>query len=743
MDQPAAPRVDALRLLRRVAVNRWRTLLLGLLAVAVPTLGWVFLFAPHMYEATATLFLVPSKEEPPFMREFIASDANALYLVMLRSRSLAQAVVDSLPRESREELIQQQLLGDYTLLVMNRVRRFLGKDVIVYSPQEMLVRELREARMSFAIPKDGTVHITAVAFHPRVSTDLANSYVEVLLARTAATAREQARMTRELIGNLVAQALGSQLEAENTLRKFHEERGGGLDLPEHAKLELKKLAELEGALSDLQANKEIAQARLAFLRGEPQRTGKLPPGSADIVVQPLRERLAGLEAKLAALGEKYTDDHPRVRATQTEIQEVQERLRMALETRQAGKLPLGSEAMERAIQGRQMAALEVGVMSLNAKEEGVKHRIARLKRSLSALSSQQQEYSGLTRSVETQRKLVGLLSEKLMAARINEQGYIRSVRLIDQAAIPREPSPKQRMKVLLLGLLAGLGLGGGVAALRESAYEVLETEEDVVRASGLPVLGSIPRARRVRRARSGEDGPVNFLERGGIVSLPAEACRTTRSALESQGAGRSLRTLLITSPGAGEGKTTVLLNLGWAFTERDGRLLLVDADLRRPSLHRALNVPNELGLADMLQDGARWPAGCRRLSERCDFIPSGTKISNPGALLSSGRMGQFLHRAREQADVILLDSPPILAVADNLALTALVDGIVLVVRSGQTRRRSLIRAKLQLEKVRARIVGVVVNGLSPKETRRYYAEYTHYLASGNAVRRRRGKSHEG
>lgn len=741
MDQQASARVDPLRLLRRIAVNRWRSLLVGLLVVALPTTAGVFLFAPHMYEATATLFLVPSKEEPPFMREFIASDANALYLVMLRSRSLAQAVVDSLPRESRDELIQNQLLGDYMLLVMNRVRRLLGRDVIVYSPQEMLVRELREARMSFAISKDGTVHITAVAFHSRVATDLANSYVEVLLARSAATAREQARMTRELIGNLTAQAQTGQLEAEDALRKFQEERGGGLNLPEHTKLELKKLSELESALSDLQVNREIAQARLGFLRGEPQRAGKLPPASPDIMVQPLRERLAGLEAKLAALGEKYTDEHPRVRSTETEIQEVQERLRVALETRQAGKPPLGSGAMERAIQGRQMAALEVGIMSLQAKEETVKHRIGRVKRSLSALSTHQQEYSGLARSVETQRKLVGLLSEKLMAARINEQGNIRSIRLIDQAAIPREPSPKQWLKVLVLGVLAGVGLGGGLAGLREYAYEVLETEEDVVRASGLPVLGSIPRARRSGRTPVGEDGPVNFLEGGGIASLPAEACRTTRTALESEGVGRKLRTLLITSPGTGEGKTTVLVNLGWAFTERDCRLLLVDADLRRPSLHRALNIPNELGLADMLQDGALWPAGCRRLSDRCDFIPSGTKTSNPGALLSSGRMAELLRHARGEADVILLDSPPVLAVADNLALTALVDGIVLVVRSGQTRRRSLLRAKAQLERVRARIVGVIVNGLSPRETRRYYAEYTDYLAGGTAARRRRGKSH--
>jgi len=166
--------VDYLRLLRRVALQRWRVIVVGFLAVVVPVAILVSFSTENLYEASATLFLMPEKNDPPFLREFTTPEATAIYIVLLRSRSLAQAITEALPKESRDELTKRVLFRDYLLTFMNSIRRFTGGEVVVYSPSEIAIRELQEARMSFNVARDGTVTITAVAFSPRVAVDLAN-----------------------------------------------------------------------------------------------------------------------------------------------------------------------------------------------------------------------------------------------------------------------------------------------------------------------------------------------------------------------------------------------------------------------------------------------------------------------------------------------------------------------------------------------------------------------------------------
>jgi capsular exopolysaccharide synthesis family protein len=295
------------------------------------------------------------------------------------------------------------------------------------------------------------------------------------------------------------------------------------------------------------------------------------------------------------------------------------------------------------------------------------------------------------------------------------------------------------LKLILLGIIGGLALGLGAAIIAEYSAQVVETEQEVVNATHLPVLGSIPRATAEPLSRSGESTPVIFVADEDPHSLPADACRTIRTAIDCQGLDRPLKTLLVTSPGAHEGKSTVLVNLAMAFVETGRRVLLIDADLRRASLHRALKVPNEHGLVDMLK-GTDWPEGFRWVAPGLDFIPSGIKTDSPSSLLSSRRMAELITMAGQRADIVLIDSPPILAVADTLPLMARVDGVVLVVRYGVTRRRSLVRAKAQLDKVGARLVGVIVNGLSARETRRHYAEYTHYVGAMKAGKRKKQKA---
>lgn len=739
MDQQKSASVDYLRLLRRIVAHRWRIVIAVFLAIALPTVVWTIMATEDTYEAHATLFLLPERSNPAFMREFTSPEVNALYHVLLRSRSLAQGVTEALPKESRDELSRRLGVRDYLLAAMNHVRRLRGMEVVVYSPSEQAIRELQETRMNFAINKDGTVIVTATAFSPRVAVDLANTYVEVLLARSSSFARQQARGTRELLEGLLVQSRTSQNEAEDALRKFQGQSGGAVKLPEESKADLARLAQLEGMLADLQVSREIAQSRLAYLKGDYTKAGAQP--MMDPATQALRERLTQLEAKLTALSDKYTEQHPLVLATRSDIDQTQERLKTALQSQQTPK-PGGVTTLkpiENAQLSKQMADLQVEILSVQARENGLKQRVSSLKQALSVMGSREQEYARLARAVENQAKLAGMLTEKLAGARISEQSQIRGIQVIDLAALPRQPSPKQPLKLVLLGIIGGLALGLGAAVVAEYSTQVVETEQEVLDATHLPVLGSIPRATAQPMSTSGESTPVIFAADEDPHSLPADACRAIRTAIDCQGLDHPLKTLLVTSPGAHEGKSTVLVNLAMAFVETGRRVLLIDADLRRASLHRALKVPNERGLVDMLK-GTEWPDGFRWVAPGLDFIPSGIKTDSPSSLLSSRRMTELIAMAGQRADIVLIDSPPILAVADTLPLMARVDGVVLVVRYGVTRRRSLVRAKAQLDKVGARLVGVIVNGLSARETRRQYAEYTHYVGAVKAGKRKKQKA---
>jgi capsular exopolysaccharide synthesis family protein len=578
--------------------------------------------------------------------------------------------------------------------------------------------------MRFVTLPSGEVEIRAVAWEPRIAMDLSNTYVGVLQARSRSHLRSEARATRQFIENFITQTKHALQEAEESAAKLGRGRGG-LRSPERFGLEMAQLTQLESSLADVQASRQIATMRLAALKGT---SVAEPPAS-----RARGERLVALEAKLANLQERYTDQHPLVRATQAEIRDLSA---AALDAGPRGRsIPLS--AADQTAASKHVAELDLEIASLQAREELTRQRIARLSANLSSLGGEDTETAKALRRVETQRNLLSTLSEKLGTAAVQEQGDDRGLRVIDLATLPAGPTAAPAKKMIFLGVLLGMAVGVGVASVIEYFNHPIETEEDILNAVNASVLGWLPTVAGARASTNGHHTALSFVDGAIPDTLPVEGCRSIRTALETLHGPHELRTVMLASAGPSEGKSTITLNLGWVFWELGRRLVLIDADLRRPTLHEALARPSKPGLADLLSGRAGWPQTAQSIRDGFVLIPAGsaeaTGHTKPGVLLTAERLRPFLDDAKGKGDMVFFDSAPVLAVVDNLILASLVDGVVLVVRAGHTQRRDLVRAKDAIEKAGGRILGVVLNQLSRRDTRRYYSRYGAYYNSRQEI----------
>ena len=320
----------------------------------------------------------------------------------------------------------------------------------------------------------------------------------------------------------------------------------------------------------------------------------------------------------------------------------------------------------------------------------------------------------------------GLIARRDQLANAIAQTKATGGDILTDAATPGEPFQPNHVRNGLVGLIVGLLIGIGAALLKDYVDDHLRGAEDVERQVNAPVLAAIPRfggTERRRKDRGAQAGPSQLVVAGDPTrSAPVEAYRTLRTNLMFMAASGPLRRLLVTSPRQGEGKSTTAANLALVFAQAGHRVLLIDADLRRPSVHRMLGLPNETGLSSVLssqsslEDAVQNPGvpGMR-------VVTSGPIPPNPVELLSSPSMRKLVDQVADVTDWLIMDAPPVLGLADASALSSMADGVLLVV-SQDTSRRELAHARDQLSKVGVQLVGTVLNGFSG-DVGSYYTRY--------------------
>ncbi|MGW8266731.1 MAG: polysaccharide biosynthesis tyrosine autokinase, partial [Longimicrobiales bacterium] len=471
------------------------------------------------------------------------------------------------------------------------------------------------------------------------------------------------------------------------------------------------LAEQRAVLSRMAREMErVGVSRMDLVEME----ARLPAG----VNPQLPEIIQGLqddqdELRTLLREQRLTADHPSAQAIRTRIQEREGDLLEALQA--------------------SLGVVESHLLDLRAQQEDLRER----QRAFPELENQLQT---LELNQETDQVTYEYLLAQLYQARIMQAAAEPYVDILDRPVGASEINPRGRMNILL-GALLGLILGAGAAFFLEYLDRTVRTTAEVESFLGIPVLGIIPRLRRLVDAEGKEGG----LPGGGplVVALDAldpaaEAYRNLRMNLMFMStADDPIRSVLFTSPGPSEGKSTTALNFSVMLAQQGHRVLLLDADLRRPALHKALDILREPGLTNLLVGNAELREVIRpNVLPNLDFLPSGPFPPNPSELLNSKAMERLLEALKGKYGHIILDSPPILAVTDSSVLGVLSDGVVVVLRSGETEQKAAERSVDQLRRIGVRIFGAVLNEVAsstPEES--YYLQYYYSYRPGSDERR--------
>jgi capsular exopolysaccharide synthesis family protein len=304
--------------------------------------------------------------------------------------------------------------------------------------------------------------------------------------------------------------------------------------------------------------------------------------------------------------------------------------------------------------------------------------------------------------------------------------------LIDEATPPSTPYEPNTMRTATLALVVGLLIGLGAAFLLDYLDTSVRDEDDLVRATGLPNLATIPHL--PTKKTSGGEVPY-LVTREHPHSPAAEAFRHLQTAIKFLSLERSLHTVLVTSPRPGEGKTTTATNLAITAARSGQRVMLIDCDLRKPQAHLFFELPNELGFTSVLLGEATMRDAAQLVSdaEKLAVITSGPIPPNASELLAGDRTKASFEVLRASVDLIIVDSPPVLPVSDPVILASLVDGVIVVASAGSTDRRQLARAIDRLQQIDAPLLGTVLNRFDPVEQADYTYGYTAPTAAPSEV----------
>jgi capsular exopolysaccharide synthesis family protein len=614
---------------------------------------------------------------------------------VLKSRGLAQRVAQKLKLASNPAFFASQEIEN------------VGQGASARQLNDLAV-SLVMNNLSVNIPRDSrVVSLTWESTDPRMSALVVNTYAAEFIQSDLQRKYDSSSYARTFISEQLATTKQKLEESERALNAYSREAGliRTRDASSGSNAEGKTdggTSVTTSSLLQINAAANEATARRIAAEGEWRAVASVPLLSArqvltNAAVNNLVAEKAKVEGELQQERARHLEDYPSVRSKREALASINDQLQRAATNVREG------------IRAEYLAALET--------ERKLQAQVTQLKGTTLGEQDRTVQYALLAREADTNRQVYDGLLQRFKQLNASSGISLSNISIVDSAEVPGGPSSPNLFKNLLMGLLIGVGLAAVTVFFKDQFDDSIRVPEDVESKLSLALLGVVPRAH-------GEDPADALLDPKSPIS---EAYNSLRGSLLYSTAEGLPHVMLITSAQPSEGKTTSAVAIAASLARMGRKVLLIDADMRRPSLHRRIGYGNERGLSTLLTtrdaiETATLPSGQDYLT----FMPSGPIPPSPTELISTARMEEILQEGARNFEVVVVDSPPILGLADAPTLSALADGVIFIVEADRSRRGSLKMALRRLRSMRPIILGAVLTKFDPLKAGNRYSEYYGY-----------------
>jgi succinoglycan biosynthesis transport protein ExoP len=701
---------------RRSLMDMWRVLtkqrftILAVTLLSVAAAAWVAFRTAPVYESVARIEIKPntlaSSDQVGMMEEYTENPLQSDLDVIKSDSVLFQTAMDLHLDRLKGAGHQESGAGE-------------SASSAAITPQEhrALVGMIRGGLSVTIVPNTDILEIRYRNNDPKLSAAVANQLMETYSDEDIRTRYERtmhvSAWLQQRLDNLKQEASETQRQLAD-YQKAHNIVG----TDESSNLTIQTLQHVSDDLNTAESDRIMKEARMRDFNSLSPDMAALAGDDPTLVT--LRSQLNDFETQRAQMATKLGPKHPQMQQIDLQIDKLQ------------AQISKETELARHQVRDEYESALGV--------EADLRKRLAAQEDATYRLNEDVAQYAILRHQAELTRDLYDNLQMKLKEASVSAGMSAANITVVDRAEVPFIPVEPQKGRALGYGFFGGLLVGCVLAFVIESIDDRLQTSEEVENASRLPSLAAIPHlmfgaaTRKGDRGEEIESGAPATLKKLVIIQEPqshgAEAYRSMRSALMLSSIDSPPRVIVLTSAFPAEGKTTTALNLAVALAQRGERVLLVDADLRRGSLHRVFGLEDHsVGLSTALSQ----PGTQMELPNPIPELPTlyvlatGPRPPNPAEMLSSRRMEEQMRQWTHQFDRIVIDTAPLLAVSDTQAMAVRADAVVLVARAGVTRKRALVRARDLLWRINAPVCGVVINDVEMRLEYFYTYRYAkHY-----------------
>jgi succinoglycan biosynthesis transport protein ExoP len=583
-----------------------------------------------------------------------------------------------------------------------------------------LLKRFHDATTAQSVRNTRLIQITFRSPDPTLAAAVVNNMVSTYVEDNYRTRYESTMQASDWLAKQISDL---QLRVETSQEKLvrYQRENGILGVDEKQNIVTQKLDELNKGLTDAEADRMARQAAYQTARAGKLEQGE-ESGEASDLVSHLREQEAALRSQYAQLTTTFGPNYPKSLEVKNQIDQTERSIETATQ--------------------RLIRKLEQNFKSAQAREAMLRTAFEQQKAQANELNMKAIDFSILKRDLDANRTLYEGLLQKLKEAAVTAGLRSSNIRVVDVARVPTGPAVPNWPRNLALSLMIGLVGGVVLSFVIETLENTVQTPEQVQALTGIPSLGLVPESKFLEGGRNvprlkRSAAPTGALSNQLVAHLRpsseiAESFRTLRTSILLSSAVQPPRVMMVTSPMPQEGKTTTSINMAVVLAQRGGRVLLIDADLRRPGVHEAFGLSNSAGLSSLLagldkyEDVVHGFAPLPNLS----IMTAGPIAPNPAELLGSDRMRDLLTKLRTEYDHVILDTPPIIPVTDPAVLSPNVDAVLLVVRSGKTTKSALRHARNLLLQINAPLMGTVVNGANMRSPDYYYRYYYGYKGKG-------------